>query len=333
MERLLEMEGRVGRGVYIPAKEVPLFSEVAQDWLAQKRHNLRETTWEVYGGHLRKHFEEFNAPRIDRITTPRIERFIAARHAQGMNVGTLRKALITLGQVMNYAVRHRYIDRNPVREAERPRKQRSDEAGKSIKILSPDQVKEFLAGVVDQRYRTIFLVAVMTGALQGEILGFKWSDLDAENLQIHIQRTFNGGRFFDTEAETSNRRVDIGPALLTELKRWKLACPRSDLGPMFPSETGGPINYSNLVQRFFLPALQAAGLPRTRFHDLRHLNAALRPDQGENIKYIQKQLGHSNPTVTLNVYAHLLKATNPEAACRLESIVLGSTEKIPVARW
>jgi integrase len=44
--------------------------------------------------------------------------------------------------------------------------------------------------------------------------------------------------------------------------------------------------------------------------------------QGENIKYIQNQLGHSNPTVTLNVYAHLMDATNQEAACRLEDSVL-----------
>jgi integrase len=44
-------------------------------------------------------------------------------------------------------------------------------------------------------------------------------------------------------------------------------------------------------------------------------------EQGENIKYIQNQLGHSNPTVTLNVYAHLMKPGNQEAACRLENTI------------
>ena len=84
------------------------------------------------------------------------------------------------------------------------------------------------------------------------------------------------------------------------------------------------MNYSNMVQRYFLPALKAADLPRVRFHDLRHTNASLRLENGENIKYIQTQLGHANPTVTLNVYAHLMNPTNQEAACRLENAVFGA---------
>ncbi len=47
----------------------------------------------------------------------------------------------------------------------------------------------------------------------------------------------------------------------------------------------------------------------------------MEPGQGENIKYIQSQLGHSSQTVTLNVYAHLMKPVNQEAACRLETSV------------
>jgi len=63
------------------------------------------------------------------------------------------------------------------------------------------------------------------------------------------------------------------------------------------------------------------GLPVIRFHDLRHTYASLLIEQGENIKYIQSQLGHSSPTVTWNVYAHLMKPTNQEAAERLEKTV------------
>ena len=47
-------------------------------------------------------------------------------------------------------------------------------------------------------------------------------------------------------------------------------------------------------------------------------------EQGENLKYIQSQLGHSSPTVTLNVYAHLMKPTNQEAARRLEEKIFGT---------
>jgi integrase len=86
-----------------------------------------------------------------------------------------------------------------------------------------------------------------------------------------------------------------------------------------------------MVQRQFLPALRAADLPKVRFHDLRHTYASLMINQGENIKYIQTQLGHSSPTVTLNVYAHLMKPTNQEAACRLENAIFGATGSKMVA--
>ena len=78
-----------------------------------------------------------------------------------------------------------------------------------------------------------------------------------------------------------------------------------------------------MVRRHFIPALKAAGLPLIRFHDLRHTYASLLIEQGENIKYIQTQLGHSSPTVTWNVYAHLINEFNPEAVTRLEKTIFG----------
>ena len=68
--------------------------------------------------------------------------------------------------------------------------------------------------------------------------------------------------------------------------------------------------------------LKAAGIPQIRFHDLRHTYASLLLAQGENIKYVQNQLGHSSPTVTLNVYAHLMKKENqPLVGWKITSLV------------
>ena len=86
-----------------------------------------------------------------------------------------------------------------------------------------------------------------------------------------------------------------------------------------------------MIPRYFTPALEKAKVPRVRFHDLRHTFASLLIEQGENIKYIQSQLGHSNPTVTLNVYAHLMKPANQEAACRLENAIFEATGSKMVA--
>ena len=179
---------------------------------------------------------------------------------------------------------------------------------------------------------TLFLVAVLTGAREGEILGLKWDDLDWENKQLNIQRTFNNGRFFSPKTKESKRKIDLSPLVLRELKVWRLACPKNELDLVFPNKQGKPMNNRNMVQRHFQPALRAEGLPIIRFHDLRHTYASLLIAQGENIKYIQSQLGHSSPTVTLNVYAHLMKPTNQEAVCRLENTVFGEDGSKMVAQ-
>jgi integrase len=171
----------------------------------------------------------------------------------------------------------------------------------------------------------------MSGARQGEILGLKWDDLDLTNSQLHIQRTTKRGKFFVPKTPTSVRRVDLGPTLVAELKKWKLACPRNALGLMFPNKVGKPIDHHNLMQRYFLPALEAAGLPRIRFHDLRHTHASIRLEEGQNIKYISTQLGHANPTITLNTLSHLIKAADPEAASRLEKAIFEPTGSKMVA--
>ena len=116
--------------------------------------------------------------------------------------------------------------------------------------------------------------------------------------------------------------------MMAELKRWRLACPPNELNLIFPNEAGGPLNHNNVVSRYFEPALSAAKLGKVRFHDLRYTYASLLIEQGENIKYIQSQLGHSSLTVTLNVYAHLMKPVNQKAALRLESSIFGTSHNL-----
>ncbi len=189
-EELDNYKKLVRNGTYIPDKKVPLFSKVARDWINYKRPNLRETTWEVYEGHIRNHFDDFKDLKINRITLAIVEKFISARQVEGMKIGTLRKILVTLGQIFGYAVRHKYLDHNPLRDAERPRGQGQEREGNDkTYIMTPDQIKGFLESVTDQKYHTLFLLAIMTGARQGELLGLKWSDIDWELKQVYIQRT------------------------------------------------------------------------------------------------------------------------------------------------
>ena len=62
-------------------------------------------------------------------------------------------------------------------------------------------------------------MAIMTGARQGELLGLKWGDLDLDQKQIYIQRSFNNGQFFPTKSKYSKRKIDLSPTLLTRTKK------------------------------------------------------------------------------------------------------------------
>ena len=103
-------------------------------------------------------------------------------------------------------------------------------------------------------------------------------------------------------------RLAMGPA-------WE------EQGLVFSNEVGKPIERGNLVRRSFLPLLERAGLPRIRFHDLRHTAATLLLSQGTHPKVVQERLGHSTIAVTLDVYSHILPTMQLEAATKLDGLL------------
>lgn len=90
---------------------------------------------------------------------------------------------------------------------------------------------------------------------------------------------------------------------------------------VFCDTQGGPLRNPNVVRRSFRPILDHAGLPRIRFHDLRHLHASLLLLQGENPKVVQERLGHSKIELTLGTYSHLMPGIQRAAADRLGALL------------
>ena len=323
-DKLREIEVAVGRGIYIPPKHVSTLGAIAKDWLELKRADVRSSTLQMYDGHL-KHFTEIEHVRVDRITAKTIEQWIAKRREAGVTLATLRKVLLTLGAVLKYAVRHRYMPYNPLSDVDRPRGQ-GQEKEAVFHVLQRAEIERLIAATDHSGFKMLFYLAVMSGARQGELFALKWSDVLWASNQVQIQRTYNHGTFYEPKTKTSKRKIDLGPMVMTALKRWKLACPKTELDLVFPGDDDKPLQHGHVGRYHFRPALAAAELPRMRFHDLRHTYASLLIDQGENVVYIQKQLGHSKPTVTLDIYAHLMEKHRPEAAAKLEN-------GISVAEW
>ena len=115
----------------------------------------------------------------------------------------------------------------------------------------------------------------------------------------------------------------MAPQLVAQLRVWRLASPPTDLDLVFPNAAGNPIDTNNMIKRHFLPALKKAGIPKIRFHDLRHTYASRLIAQGENPKYIQHQMGHSSIRTTFDIYGHLMKDENQQAAMKLGISIFG----------
>jgi integrase len=98
-----------------------------------------------------------------------------------------------------------------------------------------------------------------------------------------------------------------------------------DSGLVFTSPIGTPLDPRN-VTREFHALLGSAKLPAVRFHDLRHTAATLLLAQGVDPRTIMETLGHSQISLTLNTYSHVLPALQAEAAKKIDAVLRGTAK-------
>jgi len=179
------------------------------------------------------------------------------------------------------------------------------------------------------------VLATTTGMREGELLGLKWADIDFEGGVLRVERTLNviGGRLFLAEPKTIQSRRILWPQLaLAALKvhRERQLCEREAIGEVwadndlvFPNTIGRPEDPRAFARREFVPILRTAGLPRIRFHDLRHTAATLLLEEGINPKVVQEMLGHANIPIALGLYGHVTPKMLQAVATTMDNLFGG----------
>jgi len=149
----------------------------------------------------------------------------------------------------------------------------------------------------------MYATALYTGMRAGELGGLEWTDVDLERRLITVQRSWD-----QTTTKTKFiRRVPILDRLLPLLRDWKLSCHHPDI--VFPNDKSNRhVPSSRPFKQTYHRCLEKAGLPRLRFHDLRHTFASHWMLKGGDLFRLQKILGHRSVAMTQR-YAHL----SPEA--------------------
>ena len=286
-QRLLEVD----KENYKPENKAKTFSEVAEVWyqtqvLPNKRHKTANYYRNILDNHLLPHFANIKIVRLTDVGL--IERYMAKRLVEGVSKVTINKTITTLGTVMRYAVRRGFVDSNPVSYVQKLRRG-PEELVEDKRYLTPEEIRLFLPHARENHY-PLLLTAILTGLREGELLALKWTDIDWNAKQICVRRTLQGGRFYEPKTKTSKRRIDMTPELVSVLKKWKLRCPKGEHDLVFPAINGKPMDAVNMLKVYFYPTLRRSGLPKIRFHDLRHTYASLLIMQGEHPKYIQSQM-------------------------------------------
>jgi integrase len=142
--------------------------------------------------------------------------------------------------------------------------------------------------------------------------------------------------YVDPKSKASIREIDLSPALRKELLELYLKSPKAGL--VFRTRKGTPLRPGNLTKRAFGHALKAAerarqagkqsAIGKLRWHDLRQTFGSMKLEQGENIYYVQKQMGYSSIQVPVDIYGHLLETRKPQAAAKTDALVFGNLKEL-----
>jgi integrase len=203
---------------------------------------------------------------------------------------------------------------------------------KEIRPLTHAQVNALFEAARGDRLEALYIVAVMMGLRQGELLGLKWEDVDLEAGTLSVRRSLSYTEKepkFNSPKNGKGRSLKLTATALDALRRHKIAQneERLQLGSLwedrdlvFPSQTGKPMRAWSLIGGPFKRIWKRAGLPeRTRFHDLRHTCATLLLTQGVHPKFVQELLGHATISITLDTYSHVLPGMGDQTAVAMEN--------------
>ena len=181
-----------------------------------------------------------------------------------------------------------------------------------MKTLPAEQLAAFLAEAKETGTYEMYYLDLATGMRRGELLGLKWEDIDFDHGIIHIRRQVArlNGTVQEAPLKTKNsyRNISIGDDAVELLKKKR----EQDNGKsvyVFPSPTGGPLAPDSVLH-MLNRVLERAGLPKIRFHDLRHTFATLALQNGVDIKPVSGMLGHFSAGFTLDTYAHVTTPGN-----------------------
>jgi integrase len=309
-----------------------------EEWLKAKKAGLKPKTQEDYAWAVNNHLgPAFARVKLADLRPNQLQTLYGTKLDAGLSVRSVHHLHRVAHNALSDAVLWGYVPRNVADAVKAPSPPRIEH-----QVWTSDEARAFLGGIAGERYEAAFVLGITCGMRVGEVAGLKWEDLDLEAQSLQIQRTRQRIKRFEPAAGEARTEVADGatktkrgarliilPTLAAlALRRWRVhqieerlgAGPVwTDTGYIFTYSTGNPIEPGD-IHTAFDKIVTRLGLPKIRPHDLRHTCATLLLAQNVNPKFVQELLGHSQITVTMDLYSHVLPAMHQEAARTMERV-------------
>ena len=295
---------------------------------------VRPSSHQTYRGYLDHHIKPYigNIPltklssldlqRLYKklLSDGRVDRIESKKQPKGLSAKTVRNIHQIISSALKLAVEQRLIARNPADGCALPKAER-----KEMRTLPVEQLTSFLREAKDSGVFALYYIDLTTGLRRGELLGLKWSDIDLEKGDLRVQRQIGriDGKIIEMPLKTKNayRTLPLSTDAIDVLMQQRRKTGNSEW--VFPSPTGGPMSPDSVLHMLHR-VLKRAGLPKVRFHDLRHTFATLALQNGVDIKTVSGMLGHFSAGFTLDTYAHVTTSAKREAAKTMGNILSGA---------
>ena len=231
----------------------------------------------------------------------RVDRVEAKKKPKGLAPKTVRNIHQMIGSAYNLAREQKLVTRNPTQGCALPKVEH-----KEMRTLTSDQLSAFFQEARDSGVYELYYLDLATGLRRGELLGLKWTDVDFDRRVVKVQRAISrqNGKVVEAPLKTKNAycTLPLSADAISVLMHQRRKTGSSEW--VFPSPSGGPMSPDSVLH-MLQRVLKRAGLPRIRFHDLRHTCATMLCRRKISLRDIQLWLGHSTYQTTADIYMHL----------------------------
>lgn len=325
-------------GTRVKSTTITTYKELAELWWDSYQHTVKPNTQRTIKALLNNHIIPlFGRYKLDKLTTPLIQSIVNDL-ANKANSG-VAGAFLHYGQIhalnkriLQYGVTMQAIPYNPAREVILPRNLQKAKKNK-VKHFEKEELKQFL-DYLDTlntgKYRylfdiTLYKFLLSTGCRIGEALALHWSDIDLEKSTVHITKTLNYKRETNSpKSPSSYRDIPIDRETVRMLKSykreqtqeaWKLGRTETVVFSNFISE----YPHGEILRRRLSTHFKRAQVNDIGFHGFRHTHASLLLNSGIPYKELQHRLGHSQLSMTMDIYSHLSKENTEKAVSYFET--------------